>query len=154
MSGTLRVQLSPSRQIAAALLAAHVLASASLWLSPLPAWPALGLIAALAAHAAISVRRHAFLDSAEALVELELRDDGTLSACTRAGQWLACELAGTGFVSSALAVITLRAEGERRVRSVLVAPDGMERDAFRRLRVWLRWRPGADVGSSDSVVQA
>ena len=32
--------------------------------------------------------------------------------------------------------------------------DGMERDAFRRLRGWLRWRASVEVGSSDPVVQA
>jgi hypothetical protein len=154
MSGTLRVQLAPSRRIAAALLAAHMLAGASLWVSPLPAWAALTLIAMLAAHAAISVRRHAFLDADGALLELELRDDGTLSACTREGRWLACELVGSGFVSSAFTAITLRADGERRVRSVLIAADCMERDAFRRLRVWLRWRGSGNAGSNDPAVQA
>ena len=46
------------------------------------------------------------------------------------------------------AVVLLRAPGARRVRSVLVLPDSMDAEAFRQLRVWLRWRSSVSRGAS------
>jgi hypothetical protein len=50
-----------------------------------------------------------------------------------------------------LAVVTLRDALGRR-RSAVVLPDSLDREAFRRLRLWLRWRtpiglPGTDSGN-------
>jgi toxin CptA len=39
-----------------------------------------------------------------------------------------------------LTIINLTVAGARLRRSLVVAPDSLRTDEFRRLRVWLRWR--------------
>jgi hypothetical protein len=39
-----------------------------------------------------------------------------------------------------LTVLNLARGDDRRRISVLILPDGIDTDEFRRLRVWLRWR--------------
>ena len=49
-----------------------------------------------------------------------------------------------------LAVLSLRdARGLR--RTAVVLPDALDPDAFRRLRMWLRWRP---PGTAQQIVKA
>jgi hypothetical protein len=38
-----------------------------------------------------------------------------------------------------------------RRRSAVVLPDSLDPDAFRRLRVWLRWRTPGDPPAADSA---
>jgi toxin CptA len=74
------------------------------------------------------------------VVELELYEDCTLSACTGDGRWLHYRIVGSSFLSRVLTVLNLRGESAWGVRSVLISADSVDPDAFRRLRVWLRWR--------------
>jgi toxin CptA len=132
--------LGPSRLLASALGGAHALAAAALWLTPLPfAWRLAGSLG-LAGHLAWSLRRHAWRTAARSVVELELRDDCSILARPRAGGWVDYQLDGGSFVSPLLTVLRLRPEARRLVCSVLITPDSLDPDSFRRLRVWLRWR--------------
>jgi len=136
---------------------AHLLAAAALWLAPLPAGWALACSLALLVHLAFALRRHAWLSGAGALVELEVSDDCSVSACSRTGNWERCQIAGSTFVSPALTVLNLRCRAKRERRAVLIASDSLDADSFRRLRVWLRWRwrGGSSVlaGAGSSRVQ-
>ena len=147
MSGPLRLQLQPSRRLAAALYTANGVAALALWLSPLPVVLSIAAGVALAMSAASSVRRHAFRSAASSLVELELYEDCTLSARSADGRWLHYRLVGSSFVSRVLAVLNLRTESAWGRRSVLIACDGIEAEAFRRLRVWLQWRCAGMAGA-------
>jgi toxin CptA len=154
MSGPLRVRLHRSNWLAAALCTAHAVAAAALWASQLPWWMSAIATATIAASAAWTVRGHAFRTAASAVVELELYEDCTLSACTADGRWLRYRMVGSSFLSRVLTVLNLRAEDAWIVRSVLISADGMDRDAFRRLRVWLRWRcSGHPRMRDDDVIQ-
>ena len=54
---------------------------------------------------------------------------------------------GSSFVSPLLTVLSLRMLGAGGSRSLVVTPDALGADEFRRLRVWLRWRGArADFG--------
>lgn len=53
------------------------------------------------------------------------------------------------FVAPWLAILRWRPDGARRDRTLLVAPDMLDAEAFRRLRVILRWR--RDSGSDHLV---
>jgi len=151
MSGPLRVCLHRSKRMAAALCAAHAVAAAALWASQLAWWMSAIGTAAIAGSAVWTVRRHAFRTAASALVELELYEDCTLSACTVDGRWLQYRMVGSSFLSRVLTVLNLRAEDAWIVRSVLISADGVDRDAFRRLRVWLRWRCGGRPRTSNEA---
>lgn len=149
MSGPLCLRLQPSRRLAAALYTAHGVAALALWLSPLPVMLSIAASVALAVSAVSSARRHAFRSAANSLVELELYEDCTLSARSVDGRWLQYHLIGSSFVSRVLTVLNLRTEGAGRRRSVLIAADGIEAEAFRRLRVWLQWRCAANTAAQD-----
>jgi toxin CptA len=137
--GPLRIELRTSREIAALLGTAYGIAGLALWLSPVGAWLSGGACAALAHCAWRSVGRHASRSIPDAVVALELYDDCTAAVRTADGRWLRVAIVGSTFTSSVFAVLNLRAEGKRGLRSVLVSRDCIDRDAFRRLRVWLRW---------------
>lgn len=130
----LRLDLRPSRLLAATLIVAHVLGLAAAWIS-LSGW------AQYAAVAGILVFLSGFL--AQALltqaVSLELREDGHASWRTRKGGWQEGRLGRNNFVSAALVVLELEFEGRGRKWVVLMG-DSTPPDEFRRLRVWLRWR--------------
>jgi len=147
MSGPLRVRLQPSPRLAAALCAAHGVAALAFWISPLPAMLSIAASAVLGISAVSSVRGHAFRNSASSVVELELYEDCTLSARSADGRWLHYRLVGSSFVSRVLAVLKLRTESAWGRRSVLIACDGIEAEAFRRLRVWLQWRCAGMAGA-------
>jgi toxin CptA len=140
MSGPLRLHLKRSQSLALLLCAAHVTVAAALWASPLPAWANAAGSALLALSAAWSVRGHAFRTAPSSVVELELYEDCTLSACTADGRWLHYRIVGSSFLSRVLTVLNLRGESAWGMHSVLISADSVDPDAFRRLRVWLRWR--------------
>jgi toxin CptA len=148
MSGPLRLQLQPSRRLAAALYTAHGVAALALWLSPLPVVLSIAAGVALAMSAASSVRRHAFRSAASSLVELELYEDCTLSARSVDGRWLQYHLIGSSFVSRVLTVESAH-RGRREEALGLIAADGIEAEAFRRLRVWLQWRCASTTAAPD-----
>ena len=79
-----------------------------------------------------------------AVVALRIAVDNVLSLRTRRGECLDCEVLGSTYVTSFLTVLILRPAGWRRVCSVVILPDAMAADDYRRLRVWLRWRPQAE----------
>jgi len=110
------------------------------WLAPIP-WPfAAGATAVVGASLVVALRRHALRISADALIELELRDDGSAAARSRAGRWADYRVDGSSLVSSLLTIVNLRPGGGGRLHSILVTKDNADAEAFRRLRVWLEWR--------------
>jgi len=140
MAERLFLRLRPSPVLAALLASVHALAAATLWFAPLSLAFALPGSLALLAHFAWTARRHAFHRGGGAVVELEFGSDGAVSAASPAGLIRVYRIAGSTFVSAQLVVLNLRPEAGRRARSVLIAPDSVDADSFRRLRVWLTWR--------------
>jgi hypothetical protein len=143
MKGTVKLAIRSSRLLGTALWVAHGAAVAVLWAAVLPPALAATGTAALAMSLAWSLRSKAALRGATAIVALELRDDGTVAMGTRDGRWSEASVAGSTFVAAWFAAIHLRPDGARRGRSVLLLPDNVDHEDFRRARVWLRWKSGA-----------
>ncbi len=150
MQGPLRLQLRPSRRLAAVLAGVHGVAIAALWSLPVPSALLVAGSALLAASAACIVRTHALRTGVNATLELELYEDCTLSLRTGDERWLRYNIVGSSFVTRVLTVLNLRAEGAWRMRSVLISADCIDPDAFRRLRVWLNWRCAGPIETLDS----
>jgi len=55
-------------------------------------------------------------------------------------QWQAVRLAGSSVVLPGCTVLRIASEHRWLNRNLLVLPDSLPADDFRRLRVWLRWR--------------
>lgn len=70
-------------------------------------------------------------------------NDGALLLDRREGENVRATVLGTSYVSASLTVLNLRIIGRRLVEHVLVVPDNVDPEAFRQLRVLLRWRPRA-----------
>jgi len=153
MADRLSIGLRPSVRLALWMGAAHLLGASGFWLAPIP-WPlAAGASALVAISLVRTLRRHALLISGDALIELELRDDGSAAARSRAGGWADYQVHGSSFISSVLTIVNLQPGGRAGSRSVLVTSDNADPDAFRRLRVWLGWRSraGGDSPAGDQT---
>ncbi len=134
--------LGPSRYLAAILTVGHLsVAALLLFLDFSPAWkiPALALLLV----SLIYELRVALRFGVHAVTAFRVAKDGAISIRSQSGEWRGCAVLDSSYVTAFLTVVNLRATGERRVRSVIILPDCMAADDYRRLRVWLRWRPQA-----------
>ena len=73
-----------------------------------------------------------------AVVGLEFGADGKLAVAGPDGEWSDATLKSVAVPIRWLAVATMRDSAGRR-RAVVVLPDAVDAEPFRRLRVWLRW---------------
>jgi toxin CptA len=135
-----RISVRPSVLIAIAVSIVHVAAAAVLWVVPVPAVFKAAVTLAIAVSLIYFMARDAALHAARSVVALELRDDGEIACQTRDGSWLGCELLGSSCVTPGMTVINLRLRGSVGYRRVILVPDNMDAEDFRRLRTWLRWR--------------
>lgn len=77
------------------------------------------------------------------LPALRCLPDGRLELSDRDG-WIPAEVIAETTVWSGLVVLRYRREGAPRTESRVIPADGLDADTFRRLRMWLRWKRGAD----------
>jgi len=133
-AAVLRLELKASRLLAGALVLMHTLALVAAWLS-LAGWARYATWTVILASL---WRVLALLRTAA--ISLELHEDGRASWRNRDGGWHVGRLGKSQFVSTPLAVVELELAGQRS-SWVVVMPDSLSAEDFRRLRVWLRWRP-------------
>jgi len=136
----LRITLKPSLYLALALTGAH--SAAALVLLPLavPTWAKPVLLALIAASLARALLRHACLRTPGALVVIELGENDSANVRNRDGEWQQARILPTTYVSPVLSVINVRVPPRTRARHMVIAADSLDAEAFRRLRVWLRWK--------------
>lgn len=118
----------------------HGFAAAMLGFVPLPQWLAMAIFPLLAGSAWFYSRRDGLRRSPASLVALRLHADRRCEFRTRGGDWQEAELLGSSFVAPYLTVLNLRPLDRRLVRHLVILPDALPSDDFRRLRVWLKWR--------------
>jgi hypothetical protein len=125
--------LSPSRGLAILLLSAHVAAAVCAWMVTPGILGAL-LAAALAGLGVASAWSRALLRAPRSVRGLVI-DGSALTLQLTSGESLAAELSPRCFVGRFLVTLPLR----RPRRTLLVTPDMLDPQAFRRLRVWALW---------------
>jgi toxin CptA len=137
LNDSLRVQLRPSWALATALAVGHLLALVAA-VTALPREAALfvvlGLGLSLLHHLRLAMHR-----SALAVAGLDLSADGRVAVANPAGVWLGAEVRHSAVPASWLAVLAARDDAGRS-RTTVILPDAADPEAFRRLRVWLKWR--------------
>jgi toxin CptA len=136
----LKIAIGPSRRLALLLCLVHAAAVGACLVVTMPALATAALIVFIGVSCAVSVYGPALLRSPGAVVALEAKDDGALSFQTRRGEWYQGTLLGSSFVAPYLAVLNLRCESSRRIHHVVILPDSAATEAFRQLRIWMRWR--------------
>jgi len=135
-----RISVRPSVLIAVAISILHVGAAAVVWLVPIPVLGKAVFTLAIAVSLIYFMARDAALHASRSIVALELREEGGIACQTRNGAWLECELLGSSYVAPGMTIINLRARGWMGYRRVILVPDNVDVEDFRRLRTWLRWR--------------
>ena len=142
------MQLGPSRRLAAAVIVAHAAALAAA-VAGLPA-PAAAIVAAGLTASAVEHVRRALHRSPLAVAALELDVRGGAAVAGPGGDWSSARLLDAAVPLPWLAVVSLRDALGRR-RTAVVLPDSLAPEPFRRLRVWLRWRPAEPAaGTGDA----
>ena len=140
----LKITLRPSRILFAILVAAHGGVIAVVAIMSMPLWLELIAITTLAVNLVVELRRTALLRTPNSVVAIEIGSDDTLSIQTRRGNWISeCEVLESTYVAAFLAIVNLREPEMGAVRHVVLLPDSIEAEDFRRLRVWLRWKRNA-----------
>jgi toxin CptA len=140
--------LTPSPLLAGLLLGMHGMCALLLWLLPLSRPLQLTLLLMLAASLTYHWLRDVLLRLSDSVSGLHLATDGTFSVRLRHDDWVPAEVLGSSFVRPWLTVLNLKLEGRRSMLPVVLLPDTLNHDDFRRLRVWLNWgRHGAQGGA-------
>ena len=135
------VEFSPSRYLAAILIAAHVIALSAL-LPALPPWAGVALAVLVLLSLLHYLLRDAWLRLPHSCTGLALEDEGVV-LIRRDGARLPCRILPGGLVAPGLTVLNLKPHGARTARSVVILPDSLDKESFRQLRVWLKW--GSDL---------
>ena len=127
----LHVPLRQSKLLLRLVMGAHMLSMVALWLAALPAiWQIGGTI--MLAGSAIYYFNQLRRDS----VSILEADDSGYRLLNR-GTWVTVQLQHA-LVTATLTAIEFKQENGRRVALILL-PDSIAVDDYRRLRVWLRW---------------
>lgn len=135
----LKISLKPSLRLALVLCVAHAIAAGASLLLDLPIWLKIVLVLVIGANCGVYLYDTALLRSTRAVVGLEISDDGALSFQTRGGEWREGTLLASSFVSPYLTILNIGTDGRFSARHVVIMPDGIDAEEFRRLRVRLRW---------------
>ncbi len=125
-----------------------VLAVATLALTvalPLPPILQCGLAAAIVAWAGWCFQVDALHRGAFAVTEVRVAPDLVLVACMGDGRLAAGHVRAATYVDAWLTTIVWRPDGARWSRAILILPDMLPAEDFRRLRVMLRYARSAEV---------
>jgi toxin CptA len=126
------VTIGDSRRLRLFLATSHVCCAVAIFLAALPPlfqWAGMALLIFSLIyywHPALEVRLRGDRDG-----NLEIWHDK---------QWRAVRLAGSSVVLPGCTVLRIASENRWLNRNLVVLPDSLPADDFRRLRVWLRWR--------------
>ena len=131
----LRLELRPSRALAAALALLHI-AAALCALATFPGTPGSALAALFLALGALAARQRALLRGRGAVRAIELGAEAAATLELADGRRLTGSVAARRHVSSLWVTLPLRGAPRR---TLLVAADMLAPAAFRQLRLWALW---------------
>jgi hypothetical protein len=148
-----RVSLAPS--LFATSLIALLAVGTCVVASTLPLRPPVLLVASIgvAAWALDRIRVVGLRQGPRSLRAFELRGDLTIVVISNDGSACAGRVHADSYVGARLSTIVWRPYGRWRTRSIVVLPDMLPRDDFRRLRVLMRYAR-SDVAHGNPVSHA
>lgn len=137
--------LQPSKYLAAALLLSHGAALVVLGVLAMPLWLKALLILLVLASLFYHMRQEAWLSAGSSNRQLVLEGDQLLLiGCN--GDQMHVRILADSLVTPFLTVLVVLPHGANFTRSIVIMPDSLDAESFRRLRVWLRWG-NAGLGS-------
>lgn len=129
----------PSRWLAILLIASHVLVVASLPVLDFPLWELVALTLLL--NLSYLLWREAGLRARDCCRSLSVLG-GDVELVLRNGKTVRVQPCADTVVTPWLTVLQLRAEPTGARYRLVILPDSMDTEDFRRLRVWLKWGYG------------
>ncbi|MEO8508006.1 MAG: protein YgfX [Betaproteobacteria bacterium] len=136
---SVHVVLGPSRLVGAAIGVAALATLAIVLALPLPAWQQSALFVLVAGWALLVFRAVALRRGAFAVTELRLAPDLVLVVHMGDGRLVAGHVRSATYVGAWVTGVVWRPDGARWSRAVLIVPDMLPAEDFRRLRVMLRY---------------
>jgi toxin CptA len=147
----IEIRLQPSRLLLGMQAVAHLGALAIVLAVPLANWiKAITGFAALASMG-YAIWRHALLRGRTAVVAVKVSQQG-MEIMLRNGAWLPAKVLASSFVSPWLVVLHLKLAKRRFMLPLVLLPDAMGDEDFRRLRVWLLWSSALRHGVDDPAM--
>ena len=134
-----RFAVRPSRYLTIVLSIAHVAAAVLVLELQLPVAVMMFHCAVITASFAHALLHHALWRTPDAIVAARLADATEASLKRRDGRVIDADILGTTYVTPSLTVLNVRERGARAARHIVLVPDNIDAEAFRRLRVLLRW---------------
>lgn len=131
-------EFNPSRYLTILLLATHSAVFAVLPPLALPLWAKATLAIPLLYSMLYYLRRDAWLRLPASCIGLVLEGDGVILR-RRDGANMPGAISRDSLVTPCLTVLNVLPQGARFARSVVILPDSMDAEAFRQLRVRLKW---------------
>ena len=114
----------------------------------LPLWAAAAIVLALAVSAASALRLHALRSHSQAVVALRCHSN-TIEIRIKSGHWIIGTILPGALVSDMLTVVRIRDKDvAARVRYLVLMPDNVYQEDYRRLRVVLRWQYSEERGDN------
>ena len=132
-------------------MAGHLAAGVCVWVVPLALWLRILLLSALVLNMLYVLRHQAGHAWPFSITALQFERDGLVLAECRNGQILEATVLASSFVAPYLSIILLKFPGVWFTRSVVLLPDMLTTEMFRRTRVWLKWRLGRGAVPEASV---
>jgi hypothetical protein len=133
-----RIPIRLSRWLLGGISLAHGGALCLLWTVALPVWVKFLLLLTISTSFIHSMHKHFFFFNAESAVELLLNDEDEWLLTTRKGEIFEMQLHAECYVHPWLVVLPFR--DVTRNYTVVLTPDMIDPNLFRRLRVRLRYR--------------
>ena len=130
--------IKPSVRFATILLLSHVIAASVVYMTAMPWTARLAATLLIVLSLSYYLARDAFLIFSGSWREISL-DHGSVSVVARNGSKLIGRIAGKTIVSPYFVLLRIRPEGRYRPVSRIIFPDAMDGDAFRELRVRLKF---------------
>lgn len=134
------LQRKPSRQLAMLLLIVHVGSFGLLWPLAVPLWIKVMITGLLIMSFIYYLRQEALLTSDAAITVFTLTAEQKCIITTHSGTIINGSLLANSFVSPYLTLILIQPQGKWRTHSIVLLPDSLDAESFRRLRVRLRWQ--------------
>ena len=103
-------------------------------------WLKAGGAAVVAANGARVAWKVALLRSSGSVATIEISAGDAMTIGTRRGEWIEVDVCGDTYVLWFLTVLNVRRRDNGRRVSIVIFPDAVDAEEFRKLRVWLRWK--------------
>jgi toxin CptA len=133
------LEFLPSRYLTVLLIVVHGTTMVALQLVKLTWALDIALLAALLTNLLYLLLRDAWLLLPVSCVGLVVKNDSVI-LIRRDGAPSTCRILHGSVVTPYLAVLNAMPEGAFFKRAIIILPDSLNAELFRKLRVWLRWR--------------